>query len=66
MVPIAGVTGTLDRPRVRLDRNALAALAAEYATGAELNEALDKTLGPGTGEAVQGLLEQLLKGGRKR
>lgn len=66
VIPIAGVRGTLARPRVVLDREALVAFAGAYAEDEQVRESLDRVLGPGGAEAVEGLLEQLLRGGQRR
>ncbi|MEE9281755.1 MAG: AsmA family protein [Myxococcota bacterium] len=61
VIPIAGITGTVQRPRVRLDRDALGVLALELATGASsLQEKLEESVGEEAAEAVKDLLERLL------
>jgi uncharacterized protein involved in outer membrane biogenesis len=62
-IPITHLTGTYDSPRVELDGKTLAALALTYAGSDKLQKKLDKALGPGAGEAVQGVLEGILGGG---
>ncbi len=64
VIPIAGIGGTVSRPRVQLDRAALAAVAATYLSHGRLGEKLEETLGREGAEAVRGLLDQIL-GGRK-
>jgi hypothetical protein len=65
VIPIAHITGTLDAPRIVLDQKTLAALALAYSGNDKVREKLDKALGPGGSEAVEGLLENLL-GGKKK
>jgi hypothetical protein len=62
VIPITGVGGTVSRPKVRLDQRALAEVAAAYATGGPMREKLEETVGPEGAQAVQDLLEQLLRG----
>jgi hypothetical protein len=62
VIPITGVGGTISRPKVRLDQRALAEVAAAYATGGRMREKLEETVGPEGAQAVQDLLEQLLRG----
>ena len=62
VIPIAGIKGTVTRPRVQLDRAALASLASIYARQGKLFEKLEKTLGKEGAEAVGGLLDQILRG----
>jgi AsmA protein len=66
VIPITRVTGTYDSPRIELDQKALAALASAYAGDERMKKKLDKALGPGAGEAVQGVLDGLLGGGSKK
>jgi hypothetical protein len=62
VIPIAGIGGTVSRPRVRLDAAALAAVAATYAGQGELREKLEKKIGREGAEAVESILDQLLRG----
>jgi AsmA protein len=66
VIPITRVTGTYDDPRLELDQKALAALAYAYTSDDKVKKKLDKALGPGAGEAVQGVLDGLLGGGSKK
>ncbi len=66
VIPISRVTGTYDAPRLELDQKALAALASAYTSDERVKRKLDKALGPGAGEAVQGVLDGLLNGGNKK
>ena len=63
-IPISGITGTLSKPRLQLDAQAVASLAAAYAGSDRLLEKLQKKIGRPGAEAVGSLLERLL-GGRK-
>ena len=65
VIPISHIPGTLDAPRVELDQKTLAALALAYGQNEKVREKLDKTLGPGASEAVEGLLGNIL-GGKKK
>ena len=65
MIPIAHIGGTLDAPRVELDQKTLAALALAYPGNDKTREKIDKTLGPGASEAVEGVLGDIL-GGKKK
>jgi hypothetical protein len=65
VIPIEGVTGTIDEPRVVLDRDALASALTTYATQGRAKEELEERLGKEGAEAVGDLLEQILRGGRK-
>ena len=65
VIPIAHITGTLDAPRVLLDQKTLAALALAYGGNDKTREKIDKALGPGASEAVEGILGNLL-GGKKK
>ena len=62
VIPIAGISGTVDRPRVRLDQRVLLDVATSYLASDRVREKLDEKLGPGATEAVEGLLERLLRG----
>jgi hypothetical protein len=61
VIPITSVGGTLDRPKVRLDQQALAELAASYATSGSVREKLEEKIGGEGADAVQDLLEQILR-----
>ncbi len=65
VIPITHITGTVDDPRVELDAKTLASLALAYGGNEKMREKIDKALGPGGAEAVEGLLENLL-GGKKK
>ncbi len=64
MIPIEGVTGTIEKPRVVLDRDALARALTSYATQGRVREELEERLGVEGAEAVGDLLEQILRGGK--
>ena len=65
VIPIAAVGGTVDRPRLRLDRQALAGLALEYAAGSDrLQEKLEEAIGEEGAGTVRDLLDSLLRGHR--
>ena len=65
VIPIAAIGGTVSRPRVRLDRRALAQVAVELTTSGRLRNKLEEKLGVEGADAVQDLLEGIL-GGRKK
>jgi hypothetical protein len=65
VIPIAGVGGTVTRPKLRLDRRALAEVASTYVAGGRMREELEEQVGPEGAEALQDLLEKLLQGGRR-
>jgi uncharacterized protein involved in outer membrane biogenesis len=65
VIPIAHIGGTVDAPRVELDQKTLAALALAYTGNDKVREKLDKALGPGASEAVEGILGNLLGGPKK-
>ncbi len=65
VIPIAHITGTLDAPRVEIDQKTLAALALAYGGNDKTREKIDKALGPGAAEAVEGILGNIL-GGKKK
>ncbi len=62
VIPIAGLTGTIDDPKIKLDRKAVATLATTYAGGGRIREKLEKELGKDGADAVQSILNQLLRG----
>ncbi len=63
VIPIAAVGGSVDRPRLRLDRQALAGLALEYAAGSDrLQEKLEEAIGEEGAGTVRDLLDSLLRG----
>ena len=68
-IPLARVTGTLDDPKVRLDRATVVAFSRSYLAGSgklgKLQEKVDDALGEGAGEAVFDALEGLFGGGRR-
>ena len=65
LIPIAGITGTVASPRLRLDRRVLADLALEYAVGSQMvREGLEEAIGEEAADAVKDLLEGLF--GRDR
>ncbi len=65
VIPIAAVGGSVARPRLRLDRQALAGLALEYAAGSDrLQEKLEEAIGEEGAGTVRDLLDSLLRGNR--
>ena len=64
-IPIPKIGGSPSRPRVEIDERVLAELALAYAAGDRVRRKLDEKLGPGAGEAVQGLFD-LLRGRPER
>ena len=66
MIPIAGVTGTLYQPRVRIEASTLLALASEYAVASPVLERIEERIGSENVEAVKGLLDRILGGGQDR
>jgi hypothetical protein len=64
VIPIAGIGGTLAAPRLHLDRDAALAIGAALSGSERIKEKLDEKLGPGAGEAVEGVLD-LLRGGKE-
>jgi hypothetical protein len=65
VVPIAHIGGTLDAPRVQIDRETLAQLALSYTGKSRVRDKLDEKLGPGGADAVEDLLDKVL-GGKKQ
>ncbi|MBW2414792.1 MAG: hypothetical protein JRG76_09825 [Deltaproteobacteria bacterium] len=65
VIPIEGVHGTIARPRLVLDRDALAGVASTLATSGEVGEKLERVLGAEGAETMKQILEQMLKGGRR-
>jgi hypothetical protein len=63
VIPISHIGGTYDSPRIELDQKTLASLAYAYAGDEKVRKKLDKALGPGGADAVQGVLDGLLGGG---
>ncbi len=66
VIPIAGVTGTLYQPRVRIEASTLLALASEYAVASPVLERIEERIGSENVEAVKGLLDRILGGGQDR
>ncbi len=66
VIPIAGIGGTVARPRVELDNAALLSVAESYLSRGKLRDKIEERVGPGGAEAIQGILEQLLGGGQKK
>ena len=63
VIPIAAIGGSVDRPRLRLDRQALVGLALEYATGSDrLQEKIEEAIGEEGAGTVRDLLDSLLRG----
>lgn len=62
VIPIAGVTGTVRRPRVHIAPSTLLALTAEYAAASPLLEKIEEQIGTENVEAVKGLLDRILGG----
>jgi hypothetical protein len=62
VIPIAHIGGTLDAPRVKIDRDVLAQLALTYAGNDRLRKKLEEKLGPGGADLIDGLL----RGGGKK
>jgi uncharacterized protein involved in outer membrane biogenesis len=62
-IPITHIGGTYDSPKIQLDEKTLAAIASGYLGNDKVMKKLDKKLGPGAGEAIQGVLDGLLGGG---
>jgi len=65
VIPIAHIGGTVDAPRLEIDQKTLAALALAYGGNEKVRQKLDKALGPGASEAVEGFLGNIL-GGKKK
>jgi len=63
VIPISHVGGTYDSPKIELDEKTLASLAYIYVGDDKVRKKLDKALGPGGADAVQGVLDGLLGGG---
>jgi hypothetical protein len=59
VIPIAHIRGTLDAPRVRLDRETLAQIALAYTAQDRVREKLEEKLGAGGAEAVEDILDKL-------
>jgi hypothetical protein len=77
VIPIEGVGGTVSSPRLRIDRQTLVALATRMAAGGRLGKQLDekrkdlddkieKRMGKEGADAIRGLLDSVLGGGRRR
>ena len=62
VIPITHIGGTLDAPRVKLDREVLAQLALTFAGNDRLRKKLEDKLGPGGADLIDGLL----RGGQKK
>jgi hypothetical protein len=65
VIPIAHIAGTLDAPRVQLDRETLAQLALTYAGRDRVREKLEEKLGSEGASAVEDILDQVLGGEKK-
>ena len=65
VIPIAGIGGTVSRPRVKLDATALAAEAEAYTSQGKVREKLEETLGKEGADALEDILQGIL-GGRKK
>jgi hypothetical protein len=61
VIPIAGIGGTIAKPRVTLGEDAALAIGAAITGSERIKQRLDEKLGPGAGEAVEGVLD-LLRG----
>ena len=61
-----GVRGPIDDPEVACDRKAMAAVIARVGLQRKLGDRLEEKLGPDGKKAVEGLLEGILGGGKKR
>jgi hypothetical protein len=61
VIPIAGVGGTVTRPRVELDRDAVAAAARAYLGQDRVLEKLEEKVGKEGAEAIEGILDQILR-----
>jgi AsmA protein len=66
VIPISRITGTYDSPRIQLDEKTLAALGVAYVGDEKTRSRIDKKLGPGASEAIEGVLEGILGGGKKK
>ena len=62
-IPITHIGGTYDNPKLEIDQKTLSAVAGAYLGDEKVLKRLDKKLGPGAGEAIQGVLDGLLGGG---
>ena len=65
-IPITHIGGTYDSPKLEIDQKTLSAVASSYLSDEKTLKRLDKKLGPGAGEAIQGVLDGLLGGGSKK
>ncbi len=61
VIPIAGIGGTVSKPRIELGQDAVVAIGAAITGSDRIKEKLDEKLGEGAGEAVEGVLD-LLRG----
>ncbi|HTO55417.1 MAG TPA: AsmA family protein [Myxococcota bacterium] len=66
VIPISHVGGTYDSPKIELDQKTLASLAYMYVGDEKMRKKLDKALGPGGADAVEGVLDGLLGGGNNK
>jgi hypothetical protein len=66
VIPITSIGGTVDSPRVILDRQAVSSVLSTYATSPAVKKELEERLGPGGAEAVESILDNLFRGGKKR
>ncbi len=65
VIPIAGIGGTVTKPRVKLDQRAILAIGQAYTEQDRVRKKLEEKLGPGGAEAIQDIFNQIL-GGQKR
>ncbi len=66
VIPIEGIRGTLDSPRLVVDPVVVARLAAGAATSGRLGQRIDEALGEGASDSVRDLLDGVLGGGSAR
>jgi AsmA-like protein len=66
VIPISHVGGTYDSPKIELDEKTLAGIGSLYLGDEKTRKKLDKALGPGGADAVQGVLDGLLGGGNNK
>ena len=64
VIHIEGITGTIDKPRVRIDTGSVAAVLSTYSESSGLKKKLEEEIGKEGAEAIEGILEQILRGGR--
>lgn len=66
VIPIEAIGGTIQKPRVQLDKRVVGQIASGYIASDRVREKLEEKLGPGGAEMVDDVLRGIFGGGKRK